>query len=73
MYENRVREVGLFLNKIKITDRYPYRYVSATAKITDKNDSDNIADFIRACNDARKAGRDLKSFLYGCYHRIDVT
>lgn len=47
--------------------------MSATAEITDKNDSDNIADFIRACNDARKAGRDLKSLLYGCYHRIDVT
>jgi len=47
--------------------------VSATAKITDENDSDNIADLVRACNEARKTGRDLKPFLYGCYHRIDVT
>lgn len=43
------------------------------AKITDKNDSDNIADLVRTCNEARKAGRDLKPLLYGRYHRIDVT
>lgn len=47
--------------------------MSATAKITDENDSDNIADLVRACNEARKTGRDLKPLLYGCYHRIDVT
>lgn len=47
--------------------------MSATAEITDKNDSDNIADLVRACNEARKTGRDLKPLFYGCYHRIDVT
>lgn len=63
-----------FLNKTRIrTDRYPDRYVSATAEITDEYDSDNVADLVRTRNEARKAGRDLKSLLYGCYHRIDVT
>lgn len=47
--------------------------MSATAEIADKNDSDNIADLIRARNEARKAGRDLKPLLYGCNHRIDVA
>lgn len=47
--------------------------MSATAEITDENDSDNIADLVRARNEAGKAGRDLKPLFYGRYHRIDVT
>ena len=47
--------------------------MSSATKIADKDDSDDISNFIRASNDAWKAGRDFEPFLYGRDHRIYVT
>lgn len=47
--------------------------MSSATKVAHKNDSDDIADFVGARNEAREAGRDFESLLDRRNHRIYVT
>lgn len=45
------------------TNGYPNRNMSATTEIAHKDDSNDVAYFVRAGNEAREAGRDFKPFF----------
>lgn len=61
------------INKKVLAVAYPNRDMSATTKVTHENDCYNVANFVRACNEAGQAGRDFKPFFNCGNHRIDIA